>query len=55
MKKRGSGFSLVHCPFFCKGGTPACGGWRISYIVAEAEAEAGFLCNVYISPRDEGQ
>jgi len=31
------------------------GGRRISYVVAEAGAEAGFLCNVYIFLRDEGQ
>jgi len=26
----------------------------ISFVAAEAGAEAGFLCNVYISLRDEG-
>jgi hypothetical protein len=26
----------------------------ISFVVAEAGAEAGFLCNVHVSLRDEG-
>jgi len=28
------------------------GGFLISFVVAEAGAEAGFLCNVHISPRE---
>jgi len=60
MKKRGSGFSLVHYHSFVKGYSyPKLCAQRdaraedflISFIVG---AETGFLCNVYISLGDEG-
>jgi hypothetical protein len=60
MKKMGSGFSLVLCHSFVRGDSyseicDAEGEGFPFVVVAEAGAEAGFLCNVYISLRDEGQ
>jgi hypothetical protein len=62
VKKRGSGFSLVLCHSFVKGDSypEICAqrdaeGEGFSFVVAEAGAEADFLCNVYISLRNEGQ
>jgi hypothetical protein len=71
MKKRGSGFSLDFCHSFVKGDSypEICAqrdaeGGGFPFVVAEAGpaaalveagAEVGFLCNVHISLRDEGQ
>jgi hypothetical protein len=71
MKKRGSGFSLVLCHSFVKGThtlryahSTMLRAKDFPFVVAEAGpaaasaeagAEAGFFCNVYISLRDEGQ
>jgi hypothetical protein len=61
MKERGSGFSLVLCHSFVKGDSypEICAqrdaeGEGFPFVVAKAGTEAGFLCNVYISLRDEG-
>jgi hypothetical protein len=62
MKKRGSGFSLVLCHYFVNGDSypEICAqqdaeNEGFPFVVAEAGAEADFLCNVFISLKDEGQ